>query len=149
MSISALKHQRHFVEPNVTSQRLAEIHILLDALRQLQIGLPIKKRMLVHGIWEVAVATGGFCARYRSEAVIQTVGAKIQRDHIFKKKALITELLGPNPDIEKIIERGRCCIVTTDEHRKLHDVDESLDGWERYRVAGIVVYDMLDGKKIT
>ena len=105
--------------------------------------------MLVHGLWQVAVATGNFYARYRSETVIQKVGLKVQRDHICKKKALIAELLGPKPDIEKIIERACCCIVTAEEHKRLHDIDESLDGWDRYRAAGIVVYDMLDGSKIT
>jgi len=149
MSQSKLKHQQRFIESADTSQRLADIRMLLSTLCQLDIGLAVKKRMLVHGLWQVAMATGNFCARYRSAAVMKTVGVKIRRDHIYKKEALVAKLLAPNPNIEKIIERARCCIVTIKEHDRLHDVDESLDGWDRYRAAGIVVYDMLDGSKIT
>jgi hypothetical protein len=110
--------------------------------------LSLKKTMLVSAIWQVCESTGSFRARHRSESVIRTVGQKIQRDHIFKKQTLIAELLGSEPNLDTIIEQARCCIVTEDEHKRLHRIDESLDGWDRYRAAGIVVYDMLDEKRV-
>lgn len=142
--VSKPAHARRYVESPATTQRLADVRVLLDMIRQLDIATPLKKRMLVHGIWEVAKATGDFCGRYRSEGAIRTDGSRIQRDHIYKKSTLIAELLTPSPDLDRVIEQARCCIVTAEEHRKLHDIDGDLDGWDRYRAAGIIVYDMLD-----
>jgi hypothetical protein len=129
-------------------QRLADIKILIDAIRQMQIAAPLKKRMLVHSIWEVAKATGDFRGRYRSEGVIRSVGVRIQRDHIYKKSALVEELLSTSPDLDRVIERARCCVVTIDEHRRLHDVDGGLEGWDRYKAAGVIVYDMFDETRV-
>lgn len=117
----------------------------MDTIRLLLIGESLKKRMLVHAIWEVAFATGNtqraFFGRYRTESVIRQVGLEIQRDHVYRKETLIRELLGASPDLGKIIERATyCCVVTKDEHARLSH--RGIDGWERYRVAGIKVYDM-------
>ena len=142
--LSKPAHARRYTESSATRQRLDEVKVLLDAIRRLPIGLALKKRMLVHGIWEVAKATGDSQGRYRSERVIRTVGLQIQRDHIYKKNALVEELLGASPDLDKVISRAACCIVTAEEHHGLHSVGVHLDGWERYRVAGVVVYDMID-----
>ncbi len=86
--------------------------------------------------------------RYRSVRVINKSGLPIQRDHINKKAALISELLGPSPDLDAIIERAQCCVVTDDEHAQLGAVSAEIDGWDRYRAAGISVYDMMTGSKV-
>jgi hypothetical protein len=137
-------HARLYVELPTAKQKLSDIKILLEAIRQMPIADSIKVRMLVHGIWEVARATGNFRGRYRSEGVIRTVGVRIQRDHIFKKSTLIERLFTTSPDLDKVIEQARCSIVTVDEHWRLHDVDNDLDGWDRYKAARVVVYDMID-----
>ena len=117
----------------------------MDAIRLLNITESLKKRMLVHAIWEVAFATGNtqraFLGRYRTEGVIREVGLEIQRDHVYRKEMLVRELLGVSPDLGNIIERATyCCVVTKAEHAKLDH--RGIDGWERYRAAGIKVYDM-------
>jgi hypothetical protein len=142
--LSKTAHSRRYVESVSTRHRLADIRLMLDVIRQMEIARPLKKRMLIHGIWEVAKATGDFCSRHRSEQVIRTVGTRIQRDHIYKKSTLVEELLNPSPNLDRVIEQARCCIVTVEEHQALHRIDSDLDGWDRYRAAGIVVYDMLD-----
>ena len=145
---SNARHQKRYVESPKTAQRLADIRKLLDSIRRLPIGQSLKKTMLVHSIWQVSESTGSFYARHRSESVIRTVGQKIQRDHIYQKRTLVAELLTPEPDLDAIIQQARCCIVTEAEHRRLHGVDAGLDGWDRYRAAGIVVYDMLDETRV-
>jgi hypothetical protein len=140
--LSKATHQKRYFQTEATAARLEDVKTLLDMLRGLPVALPLKKRMLAHGIGEVAKATGDFCGRYRSEAVIRNPGQKIRRDHIYQKRTLVEELLGPAPNIDSIIERACCCIVTEEEHVKLHALSPKLDGWERYRAAGIVVYDM-------
>ena len=140
--LSKATHQKRYLQTEATTARLEDVRSLLETLRGLPLALPLKKRMLAHAIWEVAKATGDFCGRYRSEAVIRHPGQMIQRDHIYQKRTLVEELLGPAPNIDSIIERAYCCIVTAEEHAKLHGLSPKLDGWERYRAAGIVVFDM-------
>jgi hypothetical protein len=150
--LSSHRHCDRYRTPDSLPKQVAEIKILLSAIRLLPISEPLKKRMLVHAIWEVAFATGNtqrsFLGRYRSESVVRQVGLNIERDHIFRKETLIRELLGPSPDLDRIIERAHCCVVTRDEHERLSRVDEEVEGWERYRAAGITVYDMLDQTKM-
>ena len=84
---------------------------------------------------------------YRSEAVIAQAGLKIQRDHAHRRATLLSELLGPTPDLDSIIDRAQCCcIVTESEHKRLAAV--SIDGWERYPAAGVVIYDMQHGRRM-
>lgn len=140
------KHHSIYVASSKLGTDLSDIRVLLDSIRKLAISEPIKKRMLVHALWEVAFATGNkqssFFGRYRSEGVLGQTGLKIQRDHIYRKEKLIEQLLSPSADLEEIIERAECCLVTEEEHSRLGRVDEKIDGWDRYRGAGITVYDM-------
>ncbi len=145
---STAKHKELYIESPTTAQCLADIRKLLDCIRRLPIAEKLKRDMLKHGIWQVSVSTGDFYARYRSESVRHKVGQQIQRDHINPKQNLVKELLDPEPDLDAIIQRAHCCIVTKDEHRRLHDVDDGLDGWARYKAAGIPVYDMLDETQV-
>lgn len=146
--LSTSSHANLYVESSDLVQRLADIKLLIDSIRQMEIGTPLKKRMLVHAIWEIAKASGNFCSRYRSDRVIQNPGFRIQRDHIFKKSTLVEELLSPTPDIDRVMEQALCCIVTRDEHERLHGIDVNFDGWDRYRDARISVYDMLDKTQV-
>jgi hypothetical protein len=145
--LSSAKHRVRYTS-SPTLVQLQEIRAVLEALRQLPIATPLKRDMLDAALWQVAFATGNtqrkFMGRYRSEAVITKTGLNIQRDHAHRRATLPSELLGPSPDIDSIINRAQCCcIVTNDEHRRLAAV--TIDGWERYAGAGIVVYDMWSG----
>jgi hypothetical protein len=149
--LSSPKHRELYAPSPTVTQQLADIRTVLEAVRQLQIAAKLKRDMLDVAIWQVAFATGNtqsrFMGRYRSEAVITQVGLKIQRDHAYPRAALLAELLGASPDLESIIERAQCCcVVTEEEHKRLSAVH--TDGWARYKHAGIVVYDMLHGRRL-
>jgi hypothetical protein len=151
VSQATAKHRHRYSPSPTLKQQLADIKVVLDALRLLTIATPLKKDMLDAALWQVAFATGNtqskFMGRYRSEAVITQAGVKIQRDHAHRRAVLLAELLGPSPDLDSIIERAQCCcLVTEDEHRRLSGI--AIDGWERYGAAEIVVYDMLDARKM-
>jgi hypothetical protein len=47
----------------------------------------------------------------------------------------------------RIVERAAACLVTESEHRRLGAVDDELEGWDRYRAAGIEVFDMRNGER--
>lgn len=146
---SGPEHRERYVPSGSLQAQLAEIKLLLNAIRQLKITESRKRRMLVHVLWEVAFATGNtqsaFLGRYRTENVIRQPGLAIRRDHVYRKEMLVRDLLGDSPDLDEIIRRAQhCCVVTKEEHDKLDH--GGTDGWERYRIAGIRVYDMATGQ---
>jgi hypothetical protein len=146
---STPKHRNRYVPAATLPQQLAEIKILLDALRLLPIARPLKKGMLDWALWQVTFATGNtqkeFLGRWRSESVIRQVGLKTERDHVYQRKTLLEGLFSSSPDLDGIIARAQCCVVVTaDEHRSL----SRIDGGEKYRIAGITVYDMLYETKV-
>src|SRR5258708_3462133 len=143
--LSTPEHCKQYVPPATIPQQLAEIKAVLDALRRLPIAKPLKKSMLDWALWQVTFATGNtqkkFLGRWRTERVIREVGLKIERDHVYQRKTLLEELLGPSPDLDRIIAQAQSCMVlTADEHKTLN----RIDGGEKYRRAGIIVYDMLN-----
>ena len=130
---------------------LSEIAVLLDSLRKLPLDGKRQKRILKQAIWEVAYATGNmqsrFLGRYRSELVVQNIGLKLERDHVHQMANLLQELLRQDCDLQSIIQRSECCIITREEHLRLTALPKAIDVWERYRQAGIVVMDMQTGQR--
>jgi hypothetical protein len=147
--LSDARHARRFVESPRQHEVLSHVEVLVTALLVTSIPEGMKMRMLKHALWEVAVATGNFHSRYRTEAVRRRSGLTIQREHVHKRHLLIRNLLRRAPAIPTLVRRAFCCIVTKDEHSILHAVPPNLDGWARYAAAGIVVYDMVDDLPLT
>ncbi len=146
---SGSKHRNRYTSRATLQHELTEIKVVLEAIRLLPIAEPLKKDMLRRAIWNVAFATGNkqgaSLGRYRTESVIRHTGQKIERDHVYQMSTLLTELLGPSSDLDQIVARAQCIVVVTaDEHRKL----SKIDGGEKYRLAGVTVYDMLDETKV-
>jgi pimeloyl-ACP methyl ester carboxylesterase len=145
-NLSSVKHRGLYSPSATLRERLSDIKLILDAIRKLEISMPIKNRMLVHALWQIAIVSGNTqsnpLGRFRSEAVIRHIGLKIERDHIYRKENLVQELLGPSADLDSIIARAHCCVVTKDEHGRLGQVDWKIDGWQWYQAAGITAYDM-------
>ncbi|MCX7071735.1 MAG: hypothetical protein NTW01_12200 [Gammaproteobacteria bacterium] len=139
--LSELRHREPYAASAVLAARLADIHLLLASIRDLPIHLQLKKKMLNHGIWLVAEASGNFHSRFRSAGVLASIGVPIQRDHIHPRKVLVGELLqGASPS--SVIERAQCCIVTKAEHALLSRVPGHVLGWDRYKEANVIVHDM-------
>jgi hypothetical protein len=148
-SISTTKHTNKYIEPAAVTAALNDIKCLLQHIRELPIEIKLKKRMLNHAIWQVAMVSGDFYGRFRSRDVITKLNEPIQRDHIYEKKKLVEELLSDSPNFDSIIQRSHCCIVTKNEHVALHDKGKGFSGWDRYKAAGIIVWDTLEDKQIT
>lgn len=107
--------------------------------------------MLDRVVWLVVESTGNFYGRYRSEGTIQCDGSRIQRDHIYTRKALVAELQTENVDLKSIIARAQCCVVTHAEHVALSKASKQYTGWDRYKFAAppVRVYDMLTNECVT
>ena len=152
MPLSDRSHNNLYVEPADLHEKLQDVVVVLKSLLSLDVNLPMKKRMLVHAIWEVTHASGSFKSRYRSAGVINGIGADIQRDHVFQKKALVDWLLKKPHEAEKVVQSALSCVVTKSEHIRLTQYSRShpeVNGWERYQNSGVTVYDMLTGKEMS
>ena len=137
---SGPRHNDRYVPPSDLPQRLADIKLVLGAIPGLPIGIALKRDLLDEALWQATFATGNtqskFMGRYRSAKVVCVAGLKIERDHVYRRKVLLEELLGPSPDLDRIIARAQCCVVlTAEEHRSVSDID----GGRKYTLAGITV----------
>ena len=129
-----------YCEPEGLQSRIDSLQEIIAVLRDSQLPLDSKKRMLNHALWEVSIARGNFAPAFRSKLVVAGLrGTKIQRDHVYKRKQIVQDVLKQKEPLEAILKRVIHCVVTEEEHERLTRVPENLDGWERYRAAGIEV----------
>jgi hypothetical protein len=111
-----------------------------------------KKDLLDICIWKWTEIDGKWNTRYRSEGAMKKENWKVvQHEHVFQRKNLIQLLLKNVSEIKTIMENAIGCLVTKDEHELLTRISKAhtdIDGWERYKNAGIPVYDLKENKLI-
>lgn len=138
-------HSNPYTKPTNLESHLASLENLIATIRDSDLPLESKKRMLNHALWEISIARGNFVPEFRSNSVLMGAkGTKIQRDHVFKRKQLVQDVLSQRERLGMILGRVIHCVVTEDEHARLTNVPDSIDGWERYRFAKIEVPNMPD-----
>ena len=145
-----------------------QLHEALIKVITLDIAPSIKKELLTILIWKIgeyeientdsgswySKKKGGkkYVMRYRSAAAKDLEGDNgLNHEHVYTKAWLIKELLNAKNDTRIISEiEGKIipCIVTKKEHKILSDNDRNakkeeriLHGWDRYKNAGIRVWD--------
>lgn len=112
-----------------------------------------KKELLSSMIWKITESKGKYSTEYISKEVfeIRASGSKsnagLNHEHVFTRKELILKLLGNPKKVKSILKNAIGCTVTINEHRKLSAV-KNLDGWERYKKAGVEVYSTTSRKWI-
>lgn len=99
-----------------------------------------KRELLSAMIWKISEANGKWNTRYFSENALNNAGARLQHEHVVTRKSLIDKLLARPEDFQTILEQIIACVVTTDDHKALSMFD-SEEGWERYKKAGLKVWD--------
>lgn len=118
---------------------IAKAVIHLDILEQ------HKKKMLTEVQWLISEAHGKYTTKYRSLGSILDGNEALQHEHVFPRKKLSMRILEDPSNVQKYLDEVIGCVVTKDEHDKLSSAEKQnpeLDGWARYRAAGIEVYDM-------
>jgi len=142
------KHKEH-------ADRSFRIKSAVTAIKAL-VGLdlyPAHKRELIDiCIWKITEADGKLKTRYRSIGSLESgPETKLQHEHVVEKQKLVAALLEGKESVEAIVERAVGCVVTKDEHVLLtaaSRLEPTLDGWERYKKAGIRVFDLAKGKEV-
>ncbi len=132
-------------------ERTSSASALVQALIQAQ-GLVDQHRREFLGIalWKVteAESRGKYNIRFQSEAARTAPREDKRHDHVFQRAKMVDDLLKAHTDeVEIIIAKAIGCVVTREEHTLL-DRYKHLDGWDRYKKAGIAVYDTETGERV-
>jgi hypothetical protein len=105
-------------------------------------------RLLNDAIWYRTEAVSKIRLRYRSGGVraLSTSGSSswrsmLRHDHVQTRAALVRQMTEHPEDVERILGAAVACLVTTTEHQALGRYDTRAEGWDRYRMAGVDVYD--------
>ena len=104
-----------------------------------------KKKILTEVQWLISEAHGKYTTKYRTAGALSDGNESIQHEHVFPRKKLSLRILNDPESIELYLKDVIGCVVTVSEHDALSKAEKiapELDGWERYKAAGIVVYDI-------
>jgi hypothetical protein len=145
-SEAGLTYKRH----PLAEERLRSAAALVKGLLQMP-GLIAEHRreFLKLALWKVTEAEGRtkYETKFRSQGALSSPpGTKLEHDHVFQRSLMVDALLSANPDaVDTIISDAVGCTITKQEHARLKQF-EHLDGWDRYRAAGIVVVNTKTGE---
>lgn len=126
--------------------RLKSAVTAIKALLPLELYPAHKRELLDICLWKITEVDGKWKTRYRSfDAIDADASVKLQHEHVIEKQKLISLLMAGKESVESIVEKAIGCVVTKSEHDLLTSIsrsDQTLDGWDRYRKAGIRVFDL-------
>jgi hypothetical protein len=150
MPKNRLSTAKKFAPNSKADEEMRSAVTAIKGILALQIMDKHKKKLISRMIWAITEAHGKYKTRFRSEAVLTTADCKMQHEHVYPRKELIEEIMKVPENCERILEKAVACVVTEQEHRLLNKVSKenpNVNGWDRYKKAGITVYGMLSGEK--
>jgi len=133
-----------FIEHSDLLERRRSAMRAAKAILGLDLYLAHKRELLSVCIWKITEADGKYTTRFRTRGSLTADRTELQHEHVCERRVLIEELLASPHAADSILERAIGCVATTAEHRSLTTLSRNrpdLDGWDRYREAGIEVVD--------
>lgn len=109
------------------------------------------KELLSIAIWKHTECDGKYKTRYQSIGALTRPKEKLNHEHVVQRKMLVEALLADPSRCQEIFESAIACTVLEEEHKQIMQIEKNetgLHGWERYRVAGIAVYDLQNRERI-
>lgn len=96
-------------------------------------------------LWKITEARGKYTTRFRSTGAINAPkGTKLQHEHVTTRQSIIDAIMREPSRARELLNTAIGCTVTKDEHYRLTRISReqpTLQGWERYKAAGITVID--------
>lgn len=134
------------------SKRKAALR-LVEVIAPLDIDPAIKRKMLSHSLWFVTETEGTskYRTRYMSRKAIGKDTKQLHHEHVIPRKVLVDAMVKEPHRAPAIAATAIGCTVTRKEHEVLTALDKAepgLEGWERYRRAGVVVIDTITGEPV-
>jgi hypothetical protein len=128
---------------------IRSVHLLAEGIVGLRALNPMDKHvreLLSILIWKLTEAHGKYSLRYRSLGALQKHAypgpGKFIHEHVHTRKSLIGRMIGGDEPLTQVLADAVACLVTSVEDKLLRKVPNDLQGWDRYRNAGIAVFDM-------
>jgi hypothetical protein len=121
----------------------ALIKLLLSQKDAPSILLEDVKTLVDRSLWLITEADGKYKTRYWTKGALACSDKKqLRHEHPYQRSKMVAALLKAAPnDVDAILNDAIGCIVTKDEDRRLREFGREHDGWERYRRAGLEVFD--------
>lgn len=123
-----------------SATRLAQVLVAADGIHPAH-----RRHALTNTVWWYTEADGKLKVRYRSAGVLADPAAKVHHEHVVPRKTLVDRMIADPDKIPEILASALACLVTVEEHGRLTALPPHLQGWDRYRAAGVAVVDMADG----
>ena len=138
-----------FKEHKDHSAVIDSAYLAVESILKLDLYPAHKRELLDICIWKITEVDGKYTTRYRSRKAINNIdNESIQHEHVVEKKKLITELIENPGEYRSVLDKAVACVVTKEEHISLSKVKQELSGWDRYKEAGIIVYDCLENVEL-
>lgn len=138
------------METKITAEEQIEnSKSIIKAVLSLNIHRDMKKKVIDSMIWNITGANGKYKLPYISVSAKNNPNLKVNHEHVSRKKMLIDDILQNPENLETILKQALACIVTVEEHDRLNKIDKDnpeLDGWKRYELAEIDVWDTINNK---
>lgn len=106
------------------------------------------REFLSNALWKITEADGKYKTQYRSRAAMTAPRNQLQHEHVFRREKMVDAILAQPDQVDTIVARAVGCLVTKEEHARLHDIVGDVDGWQRYKLAAIEVIDLATGQTI-
>lgn len=142
-------------KPHKDSERRREsaIAIAEAALASRQSVVPSHLREILSiAVWKFTECDGKYLTRFRSESALFAPSPLIHHEHVIPRRLIVDQMLADPRHAREILGKAIGCVVLRTEHKSLGMVEKnnpSISGWERYRAAGIRVWDLRDREPIT
>ena len=108
-----------------------------------------KKVLISRMIWKITEVHGKYNTRYFSEKALKASKDDRRHDHVWTRKRMVERILADPRILEHEVKQAIGCTVTKAEHEKLTGFYTSYDGWERYKLARIAVWDQIGNTRIS
>ena len=133
---------------NADARRLSAIRLVKLLLEEDPEFLPEhREEFLSLALWKVTEAESidKHRTQFCSKAVYESPNCARRHDHVYQRAKMVRALIKVGQEgAKEILEKAVACTITKEEHLSLNAY-EHVDGWERYRRAGIVVIDGTTG----
>lgn len=103
------------------------------------------REILSIAVWKFTECDGKYSTRFRSEGALFAPSSRVHHEHVVPRRLIVDQLLSKPGNARAILSGAIGCVVLREEHHALGEVErenESLSGWDRYRAAGIIVWDL-------
>lgn len=108
--------------------------------------LTVKRKLFNAACWLVSERNGKFNTKYCTESALLAPRKSLIHEHVVPRAGLWI-VVRRTMAVESALHLSEGCIVTTEEHSKLHEFEEAY-AWERYVKSGINVVDRSTGKRV-